>query len=209
MAETKNVYQRLLEAQGHIIAQRQESRFRSGSRSAEQIQEAAKPHLRAAGLLLHCDEEVEYIGDRHRIKVTATVFNVDKPEEYISSSASAWEGEVTAGLDTSQVSGKTGSYAKKYALQDLLAIDDTKDADFDSDEDVKARTEAEEHRKRVMDVMSLKDKPNAELENIKTEIDHMLEDAGHNAVKRKAALSKLTTVEEAQRALDAMKGGNS
>lgn len=135
MAEaTPNVYQRLFEAQRHIVAPRQSSRFRGGSRSAEQILEAAKPACRGAGLLLVVTEEVEFIGERNRIRVTATVHNVDNPEESISAASSAWEGEVSAGLDTSQVSGKTGSYAKKYALQNLFAIDDTKDADFEHDD---------------------------------------------------------------------------
>lgn len=130
----KNIYQRLLTAQGEIVAPRQESRFRTGSRSAEQILEALKPVCRKYGLLVHTTEEVELIGSRNRIKATATVVNVDNPEEQISSSASAWEGEVSSGLDTSQVSGKTGSYAKKYALQHLFAIDDTKDADFEHED---------------------------------------------------------------------------
>lgn len=206
MAEKEvNIFKQLQQAQHEIVAPRQAGGRFGKARSAEQILEAAKPVLAKYGLAVTITEEMILVGDKVFIKSTATAINEDG--DHLSAIGHAWHGEMDRGLDTSQVTGKTSSYAKKYALQNLLAIDDTKDADFDSDEDVKARTEAEEHRKRVMDVMSLKDKPNAELENIKTEIDHMLEDAGHNAVKRKAALNKLTTVEEAQRALDAMKGG--
>lgn len=133
-ADRRNIYQRLLNAQGEIVAPRQTSRFKSGSRSAEQILEAVKPVCRKHGLFVHTTEEVEVVGPRIRIKATATVVNVDNPEEQLSASASAWEGDVSAGLDTSQVSGKTGSYSKKYALQHLFAIDDTKDADFEHHE---------------------------------------------------------------------------
>ncbi len=130
-SQLPNVYKRLLEAQGHIVAPRQESRFRGGSRSAEQILEAAKPACREFGLVLVTNERCELVGERYRIRATAKVYNVDDPTEFISASASTWEGEISAGLDASQVSGKAGSYAKKYALQDLFAIDDTKDADFE------------------------------------------------------------------------------
>lgn len=77
------------------------------------------------------------VNGRNYVIATATVINVDKPEERHSARASAWENEVevnkygAAILDTSQVTGKTSSYAKKYALQNLFAIDDSKDADQD------------------------------------------------------------------------------
>lgn len=177
MSETKqlNVYQRLSEAQAHIVAPRQESRFKGGSRSAEQILEAAKPACRQFGLLLVTNEEIEFVGERNRIKATATVINVDKPDERISSSASAWEGELTTGLDASQVSGKTGSYAKKYALQDLFAIDDTKDADFDDTKPTKAaatkpvaKASQRSDADQVLEVMTGNDAPTeAQLDRIR------------------------------------------
>lgn len=127
--ETKNVYQRLLEVQKELKAPREiKGRF-GNARSAEQILEATKPVCNKYGLYLMTTDVLNYIGERNYITTTARVINVDKPEEKVEAIASAWENEVSVGLDTSQVSGKTSSYAKKYALQNLFAIDDTKDAD--------------------------------------------------------------------------------
>lgn len=173
MSDSKlNVYQRLSDAQAHIVAPRQESRFKGGSRSAEQILEAAKPACRAAGLVLMTNEEAELVGDRYRIKATATVINVDDPSARVSASASTWEGEISAGLDASQVSGKAGSYAKKYALQDLFAIDDTKDADFEDMKKAGAKPAASQSTKtdteQVLEVMTDGDAPTkAQLDRIR------------------------------------------
>ena len=124
-----NVYQRLLTVQKEAHAPRDvQGRF-GKARSAEQILEAYKPVCNKHGLFLHTSDVIEQVGDRNYITTTATVVNVDTPTEQVHASASAWENQVSAGLDTSQVSGKTSSYAKKYALQNLFAIDDTKDAD--------------------------------------------------------------------------------
>ena len=125
----KNVYQRLLEVQKELKAPREVKGRFGNARSAEQILEAAKPVCNKYGLYIGTTDRVERCGERNYITATARVVNVDKPEDVVCASASAWENEASVGLDTSQVSGKTSSYAKKYALQNLLAIDDTKDAD--------------------------------------------------------------------------------
>jgi ERF superfamily protein len=131
MGETKlNVYQRLLEVQKELVAPRAINGRFGKARSAEQILEAAKPLCQKHGLYLHTTDDIQQIGLRNYVIAIARVYNVDNPEEVIEASASAWEGDVSNGLDTSQVSGKTSSYAKKYALQNLFAIDDTKDADI-------------------------------------------------------------------------------
>ena len=133
MSETKNVYQRLLEVQKTARAPRQIGGRFGNARSAEQILEAYKPVCNDNGLYLFTSDEIQLIGDRHYVTATATVVNADNQEEFVAASASAWENEVSGGLDTSQVTGKTSSYAKKYALQNLFAIDDTKDADQDEE----------------------------------------------------------------------------
>jgi hypothetical protein len=136
VASTKNVYQRLLEAQAEAVAPREINGRFGKARSAEQILEAIKPVCRKHGLFLHTTDVIHQVGDRNYITTTARVVNVDKPEEFVEAEASAWENSASGGLDTSQVTGKTSSYAKKYALQNLFAIDDTKDADFSHDENV-------------------------------------------------------------------------
>ena len=96
-------------------------------RSTELIMEAVKPLLFENDLCLIITDSVELIGDRFYIKATATVYN--KEGEQISTTAYAREEEGKKGMDASQVTGSTSSYARKYALNGLLAIDDTKDAD--------------------------------------------------------------------------------
>ena len=96
-------------------------------RSTELIMEAVKPLLFSNDLCLIITDSVELIGDRFYIKATATIYN--KEGEQISTTAYAREEEGKKGMDASQVTGSTSSYARKYALNGLLAIDDTKDAD--------------------------------------------------------------------------------
>ena len=97
-------------------------------RSTELIMEAVKPLLFSNGLCLIITDSVELIGNRFYIKATATIYN--KEGEQISTIAYAREEEDGKnGMNGSQVTGSTSSYARKYALNGLLAIDDTKDAD--------------------------------------------------------------------------------
>lgn len=130
-----NIFEKLLEVQKEAKAPREISGKFGKGRSAEQILEAYKPICNKHKLFLHTSDSVSQVGDRNYITSVATVVDVEKPEDSYSATASAWEGKVpltNSGseiLDSSQVSGKTSSYAKKYALQNLFAIDDTKDAD--------------------------------------------------------------------------------
>lgn len=95
-------------------------------RSCEDILEGVKPLLNKYGLYLTINDAIELIGDRYYIKATATLFDGDN---CISTSAYARESLDKKGMDSSQVTGATSSYARKYALNGLLCIDDTKDAD--------------------------------------------------------------------------------
>lgn len=95
-------------------------------RSCEDILEGVKPLLNKYDLYLTIDDEVKLIGDRYYIKATATLSD---GAESISVSAYARESLDKKGMDASQVTGATSSYARKYALNGLLAIDDTKDVD--------------------------------------------------------------------------------
>lgn len=95
-------------------------------RSCEDILEGVKPLLAKYGLVLTIQDSIDLIGDRFYVKATATI--TDGKDE-ISTSAYARESLDKKGMDASQVTGATSSYARKYALNGLLAIDDTKDAD--------------------------------------------------------------------------------
>lgn len=100
-------------------------------RSCEDILEAVKPCLVKQGLVQIISDEVEQRGDRYYIKAKVKLVNVDKVDEVIEVSAYARESLDKKGMDDSQITGTASSYARKYALNGLYAIDDTKDADTD------------------------------------------------------------------------------
>ena len=93
-------------------------------RSCEDILEAVKPLLEDATLTIN--DEMVVIGERYYIKATVTL---KQGEEEVSTTAFARESEEKKGMDQSQITGATSSYARKYALNGLFLIDDTKDAD--------------------------------------------------------------------------------
>lgn len=95
-------------------------------RSCEDILEAVKPLMIKVGLVLTIEDDVILVGDRFYIKATATIGD---GENTISNSAMAREADQKRGMDSAQVTGATSSYARKYALNGLFCIDDTKDAD--------------------------------------------------------------------------------
>ncbi len=96
-------------------------------RSCEDILEAVKPLLKERGLVLLITDDIVQIGERYYVRATATIY--DSEGSYISNSALAREELKRSGMDASQITGATSSYARKYALNGLFAIDDTKDAD--------------------------------------------------------------------------------
>lgn len=99
-------------------------------RSCEDILEAVKPVLAKHGCTLTISDSIMLIGDRFYVKATATLSDTDS-DKSISVSAYARESQDKNGMDASQATGATSSYARKYALNGLFCIDDTKDADTD------------------------------------------------------------------------------
>lgn len=97
-------------------------------RSAEDILEAVKPLLAEHNVVLNMSDRIELIGTRYYLVCTAKVI---KGEEEIVSEGLAREDESKKGIDVAQVTGTSSSYARKYALNGLFCIDDTKDADTD------------------------------------------------------------------------------
>jgi len=95
-------------------------------RSCEDIVEAIKPVINPLGFYLTLSDEIVNIGNRFYVKATATLSN---GTETYSCSAFAREEEVKKGMDGSQVTGASSSYARKYSLNGLFAIDDTADSD--------------------------------------------------------------------------------
>jgi len=93
-------------------------------RSCEDILEAVKPLLKNCFLIIQ--DEIVLIGERYYVKATVSLSN---GSESIVASAFARESQDKKGMDDAQITGATSSYARKYALNGLFAIDDTKDAD--------------------------------------------------------------------------------
>ena len=130
MSKEKTFFQKLLHIQKELKAPKgQYNSFGKYSyRSAEDILEAVKPLNSEQGLLLTLSDEPVLVGDWNYIKATAAITDGEK-EKVVT--AYARESENKKGMDHSQITGTASSYARKYALNGLYLIDDTKDADTD------------------------------------------------------------------------------
>ena len=132
MAEGKPIYAALMAVQAELKSPKgQHNSFGNYDyRSAEDIIEAVKPLLKDNGLFLTMSDDIVQIGDRYYVKATVSVTDIVTGES-VQTSALAREAAQKKGMDESQVTGTASSYARKYALNGLFAIDDTKDADTD------------------------------------------------------------------------------
>lgn len=97
-------------------------------RNAEDILEAVKPLCAETGTVVLLSDEIINIGNRFYVKATAALIDAETQTQ-LTVSAYAREEEEKKGMDGSQVTGASSSYARKYALNGLFAIDDTKDSD--------------------------------------------------------------------------------
>ena len=124
------IYKKLMNIQTKLKAPKsQRNSFGNYNyRSCEDILEAVKPLLDEFKVALTIKDEIVLIGERYYIKATATLIDIDTGDT-TETSAYARESAEKRGMDSSQVTGATSSYARKYALNGLFAIDDNKDAD--------------------------------------------------------------------------------
>lgn len=97
-------------------------------RNAETILETAKPICSEFGVLLTVSDEIVSVGDKNYIKATAKLYDVDS-DASVETHGFAREADAKKGMDDSQITGACSSYARKYALNGLFCLDDTKDAD--------------------------------------------------------------------------------
>lgn len=127
MKNNETVYQVLSKIQKELkVSKGQYNSFgKYKYRSCEDIVEAVKPLL-PDGYVLLLSDTIELIGDRYYVKATAKLTN---GSEEVTNQAYARESLDKKGMDDSQITGATSSYARKYSLNGLLGIDDTKDAD--------------------------------------------------------------------------------
>ena len=126
-------------------------------RSCEDIREAVKPLCKKYRALLTLTDDIEVIADRVYVKARAILRDVDDYNTAIEVQAFAREPSEKKGMDSSQVTGTASSYARKYALNGLFCIDDTKDADKN------------EYQKQTKDIKKLEkkvDKPKSNITDI-------------------------------------------
>ncbi len=125
-------------------------------RSCEDILEAVKPILSEENAYLILNDEIIFQGDRYYIKATANLFDAEN-KLVASSTAYAREAENKKGMDESQITGAASSYARKYALNGLFAIDDTKDADATNTHDKQPTVNKKTQKETVKEVFNGKE----------------------------------------------------
>ena len=143
-----NVYLKLVKVQNELKAPKSQynSFGKYSYRNCEDILEALKPILNEVKAIVNISDEVVLIGDRYYIKATVKFIDTETGEA-VEASANAREEDNKKGMDSSQLTGSTSSYARKYALNGLFAIDDTKDSDF-------TNTHDKEDKKKTLEVIS-------------------------------------------------------
>ena len=147
-----NIYSRLQAVQMELKAPKdQYNNFGKYSyRSCEDILEVVKPLCQKQGLLLSLTDEIVEMGGRNYIKSIARVIEMETGKDFFTV-AFAREDETKKGMDGSQISGCASSYARKYALNGLFCIDDTKDADtLDNRSEVQLATQKQQNELEVL-----------------------------------------------------------
>lgn len=129
-----NIYEKLSSIQAELKAPKSQTNKFGGYnyRSCEDILEAVKPICKKHKTALILADEIVLIGARYYVKANATLYDIEAADgviPFIEATAYAREEESKKGMDGSQVTGASSSYARKYALNGLFNIDDTKDSD--------------------------------------------------------------------------------
>ena len=136
-----SVYKKLIEVQSKLKAPKNQynSFGKYSYRNCEDILEALKPILKEVRATIIISDEVVSVNERYYVKATVKFIDTETGE-VVEASANAREEDNKKGMDSSQLTGSTSSYARKYALNGLFAIDDTKDSDFTNTHDKEKKT---------------------------------------------------------------------
>lgn len=129
-----NIYEKLLKVQEKLKAPKLQYNDygKYNYRNAEDILEAVKPLCVEVGALITMTDEITAINNRYYVRALARFIDIQETDgniKFIDTTAYAREEDTKKGMDGSQITGSASSYARKYALNGLLCIDDTKDAD--------------------------------------------------------------------------------
>ena len=161
-------------------------------RSCEDILEAVKPLLAKEGCSLTISDEIVQVGERYYVKATATLVDIEDKSS-LTTSAYARESLDKKGQDESQVTGSTSSYARKYCLNGLFLIDDTKDSDVTNTQKKESSGESDklaELKKQIVEKC--------------TELGGQSNKALMEIVKAKGNPNTLKTIKDATAYLDAI-----
>ena len=201
----KELHQKLTEIQNELTVNKDlyNSFGKYSYRSCESILEKVKPLCKKHGVSLRITDEIKLIGNRYYIEATAHIANMESGAA-IEVKAYAREAEEKKGMDESQITGSASSYARKYALSGLFALDDGKDADSD-DNTKKAKMEKEASAEKQANPITEEDKKemaklNIKIENLAKYLQCKPEEITHDqiveAVKsKKEALMKIKEAE--------------
>lgn len=156
-AKAKTLHEKLVQIQSELKAPKNQynSFGKYKYRSAEDIMEAVKPHLVEHSLTMVIDENMIEVGGR--VYVKATIQLRAGIDESVVVSANAREAATRKGMDDSQITGATSSYARKYALGGLFCLDDTKDADASNQGNTVAKKRTNVAKKETPDWQPLLD----------------------------------------------------
>lgn len=168
----KNITQKLIKVQSELKAPKgQKNTFGNYNyRSAEDILEAVKPLLSEQGLLMTITDIIEQVGERYYIQAKVTITD---GEDTVEVTGYARESLNKKGMDDSQITGTASSYARKYAMNGLFLIDDTKDSDSNEN-----RTERENRAKKA-DVEAEREKQ-AKIAKLNAQYERALKAANDN-----------------------------
>ena len=149
------IYEKLLNVQLEVKA-RKEIRNDFGKfnyRNAEQIYEAAKPICKKHGVLLRLTDEVVEVAGKPYVKAIAEAIEVEPSGEIFAIGSCGWARipDMKKGMDDSQLTGSSSSYARKYALGGLLLLDDNKDPDSMDNGRDEAKEEAMKKNQEKLD----------------------------------------------------------
>ena len=143
------VHEKLLKIQSSIsVPKNQHNKFGNYDyRSCEDILSALKPILQTHKCTVTVNEDLICIGNRHYIKATAALVDCGSGES-VSNQSFAREEESKKGMDSSQITGTASSYARKYALNGLLLLDDVKDADTNENQQQSQNAKADKNQQQ-------------------------------------------------------------
>ena len=155
-------------------------------RNAESILEAFKPFGEKYKVVLMVSDSAVLVGNKNYIQATATIYDCES-DAFFLNTALAREADTKKGMDDSQITGATSSYARKYALNGLFLLDDTKDADSD---EYANQTGKQMTKEELVDEASLRARVIKYITDCKMSMENVEKLCNHYKVEKPSQFSK-------------------